>query len=98
MSRPPLLWEEGSVPKRRRRRAEPAQARAKRERDSAKHEAMRAAIKKRGRSQSVFRTHSEIWLVSDHPVRSSKVASRYFLEVASTPPLGGGEYLGRKTF
>src|SRR5258705_13693858 len=48
--------------------------------------------RKGGRSQAVFRTHSEIWLASDHPVRSSKEASRYFLDVASTPPLGGGEY------
>src|SRR5206468_1973925 len=40
----------------------------------------------------MFRTHSETWLVSDHPVRSSKEASRYFIDVASTPPLGGGEY------
>src|SRR6266568_3369828 len=31
---------------------------------------------------------------SDHPVRSdNKEASRYFVEVASTPPLRGGEYV-----
>src|SRR6266478_6082421 len=44
----------------------------------------------------MFRTHSEIWLVSDHPVRSSKEASRYLPDVAATPPLGGGEYLAQK--
>src|SRR6266705_776816 len=58
---------------------------------------MRAAIKKRRRSQAMFRTHSEIWLVSDHPVRSPKEASRYLLTVAATPPLGGGEYLAQKS-
>ena len=30
--------------------------------------------------------HTENWLVSDHPVRSNKEASRHFLNVASTPP------------
>src|SRR5438093_11742438 len=50
-----------------------------------------------GRSQAVFRTHSEIRLVSDHPVRSSKEASRNLLDVASTPPLQGGECPARKT-
>src|SRR3989442_8246361 len=53
--------------------------------------------RKGGRSQAVFRTHSEIWLVSDHPLPSSKEASRYFLYVAATPPLGGGEYPPPKT-
>src|SRR2546425_966928 len=52
---------------------------------------------KRRRSQAVFRTHSEIWLVSDHPVRSSNDASRYLFDVAATPPLGGGEYHVRTT-
>ena len=37
--------------------------------------------------------HTYGCLVSDHPGRSlSKVASQHFLEVASTPPLQGGEY------
>src|SRR4051794_21039172 len=39
-----------------------------------------------GRAQALSRTHAEIWLVSDHPVRSLKEASRYFFDVASTPP------------
>src|SRR5438552_9893816 len=37
---------------------------------------MCAAIKKRGRSQAVFRTQSEIWLVSDH---LSLMAAPYYL-------------------
>src|SRR5439155_1176050 len=44
-----------------------------------------------GGSHAMSKTHSETVGVSDHPVRSSKVAARYFLDVASTPPLGGGE-------
>src|SRR5438132_10369897 len=33
-----------------------------------------------------FKTNSEARLVSDHPVRSIKEASRHLLDVASTPP------------
>src|SRR3989442_4299875 len=44
-----------------------------------------------------FGMRFETRLVSDHPVRSSKEASRYLLDVASTPPLGGGEYLAQRT-
>jgi len=38
--------------------------------------------------------HAETLCVSDHPVRSIKVASQHFLDVASTPP----HEEGNKTF
>jgi len=37
-----------------------------------------------------LRMHSETCLVSDHPVRSTKVASQHFIDVAATPPLEEG--------
>ena len=41
--------------------------------------------------------HTENWLVSDHPVRSNKEASRRFLNVASTPPHEEGTTLAQKS-
>jgi hypothetical protein len=40
-----------------------------------------------GRSQIMFRTQSETWCVSDHPVRDFGTGP--FFDVASTPPFQG---------
>jgi hypothetical protein len=40
--------------------------------------------------------HKSYFVVSDHPVRSNKEASRHFLYVASTPPHEEGTTLAQK--
>jgi hypothetical protein len=41
-------------------------------------------------------THKSHSVVSDHPVRSNREASRHFLNVASTPPHEDGNTLAQK--
>jgi hypothetical protein len=43
-----------------------------------------------GRSHIMFRTQSETWCVSDHPVRDFGTGP--FFDVAATPPFQGGEF------
>ena len=43
--------------------------------------------------KSHFKTHSEATVVSDHPVRSTKEASRHLLDVVATPPYEGNNIL-----
>ena len=40
---------------------------------------------------SSFKTHSEVVLVSDHPVCGASVASRLFMNAAATPPREEGK-------
>src|SRR3989441_9732013 len=51
-----------------------------------------------GRSHAVFKTHSEIWLVCDHPVYAAFEGSRHLPSGAAAPPLGGREYPARRSF